>query len=147
MTKQEAINKLIKIRQVQESNSEAHEALGMAIDALAYQAELPDGLDEAASKYISTYYANHHQEPDMTSLFIVGAEWQKKQDQQLIELAEDHAMLAGMNKMKEEMMENAFRCEIIKSRTHMPHLKPYFFSSDYGKIGDKVKVIVIPEEK
>ena len=34
-----------------------------------------------------------------------GAQWQKKQDQLTIELAEDHAMLAGMEKMKEEMID------------------------------------------
>lgn len=34
-----------------------------------------------------------------------GAQWQKEQDQSTIELAEDHAMLAGMEKMKEEMID------------------------------------------
>lgn len=34
-----------------------------------------------------------------------GAKWQEQQDQSTIELAEDHAMLAGMEKMKEEMMK------------------------------------------
>ena len=33
-----------------------------------------------------------------------GAKWQKTKDQSTIELAEDHAMLAGMEKMKEEMV-------------------------------------------
>jgi hypothetical protein len=33
------------------------------------------------------------------------AKWQEKQDQSTIELAEDHAMLAGMEKMKEQMMK------------------------------------------
>lgn len=47
MTKDEAINKLIRIRQVQGPRSEAHEALGMAIDALS-QPSLPFNLDEAA---------------------------------------------------------------------------------------------------
>ena len=31
------------------------------------------------------------------------AEWQKKQDKETIELAEDHAMFAGMEKMKNEI--------------------------------------------
>lgn len=35
------------------------------------------------------------------------ANWQKQQDQETIELAEDHAMLAGMVKGKEEMIEKA----------------------------------------
>ena len=33
-----------------------------------------------------------------------GAKWQKTKDQSTIELAEDHAMFAGMEKMKEEMV-------------------------------------------
>lgn len=108
--------------------------------------KLPDDVDEAAYNF-ALHYDNGTCDGIAQDCFIAGAEYQRKQDQQLIELAEDHAMLAGMNKMKEEMMEKAFRCEIIKSRTHMPHLKPYFFSSDYGKIGDKVRVFVFPEEK
>jgi glucan phosphorylase len=38
---------------------------------------------------------------------IMGAKWQKQQDQSAIELAEDHAMLAGMEKMKEQMTAKA----------------------------------------
>lgn len=115
--------------------------------------KLPEGLEEAAEEYAYRGIPNGMKSAlkpiadEVVKNFIAGAKYQRKQDQSLIELAEDHAMLAGMNKMKEEMMEKAFRCEIIKSRTHMPHLKPYFFSSDYGKIGDKVRVIVIPEEE
>lgn len=37
--------------------------------------------------------------------FARGADWQKEQDKETIELAEDHAMLAGMNKMS-EMIKN-----------------------------------------
>ena len=33
-----------------------------------------------------------------------GAKWQKTKDQSTIELAEDHAMFAGIEKMKEEMV-------------------------------------------
>ena len=41
-------------------------------------------------------------------------EWQRKKDQETIELAEDHAMLAGMEKMREEMMKNGGRHGRIK---------------------------------
>jgi len=44
---------------------------------------------------------------DVEDACKLGANWQKQQDQSTIELAEDHAMLAGMEKMKEEMMEKA----------------------------------------
>ena len=160
MTREEAINKLIRIRQVQGSKSEVHEALGMAIDALAYQAEFPEGLEEAAHNHAANNggrwltddigikcFAFNPQE--VKDAFKAGAEYQRKQDQQLIELAEDHAMLAGMNKMKEEMMEKAVDGEVvgyddgtgkfITVLEDLPDDSPY-------KVGDKVKVIVIPEE-
>ena len=37
------------------------------------------------------------------------AKWQEKQDKSTIELAEDHAMLAGMNKMEEQIMKNLWK--------------------------------------
>ena len=75
---------------------------------------------------------------------VYGANWQKEQDQSTIELAEDHAMLAGMNKMEEQMMEKAIDGEVITT-------------SDYGwenirvhkkehHCGQKLKVIVIKED-
>lgn len=39
------------------------------------------------------------------NIFKAGAQWQKQQDQLTIELAEDHAMLAGMEKMRQEMID------------------------------------------
>lgn len=41
--------------------------------------------------------------------FKAGAKWQEKEDQSTIELAEDHAILAGMEKMKEQMMKNIWK--------------------------------------
>ena len=43
--------------------------------------------------------------PFAKKFFKAGADWQKEQDKETIELAEDHAMLAGMNKMS-EMIRN-----------------------------------------
>ena len=76
------------------------------------------------------------------------------------EFAEGHAMLAGMNKMKEQMMEKAVEGEICgRVYDHInvrfadgicKHLEPKNIShipADVSKfkVGDKVKVIVIPE--
>ena len=36
--------------------------------------------------------------------FRKGAKWQKERDQETIELAEDHAMLAGMEKMEQQII-------------------------------------------
>lgn len=145
MTREEAINKLIRIRQLQGGKSEAHEALGMAIDALAYQAELPEGLEEAAENYVDDWTTIHAY--SIEQAFIAGAEWQRKQDQQLIELAEDHAMLAGMNKMKEEMMKAAVDgmvCATITGTNAISFLSPL---PDELNAGDKVKVIFIKEDE
>ena len=67
------------------------------------------------------------------------AEWQKKKDQETIELAEDHAMLAGMNKMKEEMMKDAVDGEYWDGSIYLDN-RP----TEY-KDGDKVKIIIVKE--
>lgn len=82
--------------------------------------------------------------------FIAGAAWQKQKDQETIELAEDHAMLAGMNKMKEEMMKDAVEAEVFID---------YNINFGYGSLtanidldeqhlkeGDKVKIIIVKED-
>lgn len=65
-------------------------------------------LEEAA-----IYYADTHTEwfdsdgnPHVSPAFKSGAEWQKDQDKETIELAEDHAMLAGIIKGTEHTIGN-----------------------------------------
>ena len=73
--------------------------------------KLPEGLEEAAEEYAYQGIPNGMKSAlkpiadEVVKNFIAGAKYQRKQDQSLIELAEDHAMLAGMNKMKQQMME------------------------------------------
>lgn len=130
---------------------------------------LPEDLEEAASKYeinaqhladdkTGSVFAVYNYQDGMRDglcctedAFIAGAEWQRKQDQQLIELAEDHAMLAGMNKMKEEMMRGAVEGEVYKfgevayvKERNNAELTRYL--SQFNN-GDKVRVIVIKEEE
>lgn len=89
------------------------------IDSLQEE-PVSEELDEAAKKACQKYFpdenniwARPNYEAECAELaFKAGAEWQKKQDQSTIELAEDHAMLAGMEKMKEEMMNNAIDATI-----------------------------------
>lgn len=80
------------------------------IDSLPEEPE-SDDLEEAADQYAlrdsQAYKGVHCTYVDDKIAFKAGAEWQKRKDQETIELAEDHAMLAGMNKMKEEMMKMA----------------------------------------
>lgn len=74
------------------------------------------------------------------------AEWQKKQDQETIELAKDHAMLAGMNKMEQQMMEKAY--DTVMQFDELDDLVPTFKDMQkFGfKVGDKVKVIILKEK-
>lgn len=81
----------------------------------------------------------------LTSIAKHFVEWQKQQDRQTIELAEDHAMLAGMMKEREQMLKNAIEgiarpddCEI------WVNLKGC--DCNY-KDGDKIKLIIIKEEE
>jgi len=85
--------------------------------------------------------------------FKAGAKWQKQQDQSTIELAEDHAMLAGMEKMKEQMMAKAVDGDITfdyygdGDKTYGCIAHDSFCLEDFGlKDRDKVKVIVIKED-
>ena len=83
--------------------------------------------------------------------FIVGANWQKAKDQSIIELAEDHAMLAGMEKMKEQMMTKAIDAVVKMDAGGYPYI-PQMELNDYdkdiplAKKGDKYKVILIKED-
>jgi len=63
-----------------------------------------DDLEKAAERYASCVDMGTCGELIFPA-FMAGADWQKKQDQETIELAEDHAMLAGRMQMKEEMQK------------------------------------------
>lgn len=82
------------------------------------------------------------------------AEWQRQKDQETIELAEDHAMLAGMNRMKEEMMKDAFIDEYIVHDGRidiegdpLPSVDPIILLP-YPKFkpNDRVKIIIVKED-
>ena len=105
--------------------------------------KLPEDLEEAATEFANqdcvTFISRKKG-------FIAGAEWQKKQDQETIELAEDHAMLAGMNKMEQQMMEKAY--DTVMQFDELDDLVPTFEDMQkFGfKVGDKVKVIILKEK-
>ena len=115
--------------------------------------ELPGGLKEAARKYRDYREECGIKDPvmldEIEEAHYAGAEYQRKQDQSLIELAEDHAMLAGMNKMKEEMMERAVEADVntYKDLATGESWAEFVVKMPTKNLGDKVKVIVIPEEK
>lgn len=83
-------------------------------------------------------------------IFKAAIDWQKKKDQETIELAEDHAMLAGMNKMKEEMMKDAV---IAWVNTYESVTNPYDnevsfitnLSPSKFKNKETVKIVIVKE--
>lgn len=74
------------------------------------------------------------------------AEWQKQKDQETIELAEDHAMLAGMEKMREEMMKDAVDATILDVDAQTIEFGLWPEKLLNIKEGNKVKLIIIKED-
>lgn len=77
--------------------------------------------------------------------------WKEKEMQSTIELAEDHAMLAGMEKMKEQMLAKASMSCVLEWYDGFvlnfteEQLNDVVTKNNIN-IGDKVKVIVIKED-
>jgi hypothetical protein len=114
--------------------------------------KLPENLLLAARKASidmcdidDRYLDEYPYSPIAEQKFIEGANWQKKQDQETIELAEDHAMLAGMEKMKEEMMKGAVEGYVTLTMTGVPTVVATIPEGKYN-FDDKVKLIIILEE-
>ena len=125
------------------------EELYEIIDSLEEEQPV-EGLEEEIERFengMETYnqadYPTSYTTRDIARHF---AEWQKKQDQETIELAEDHAMLAGMNKMEQQMLEKAY--DTVMQFDELDDLVPTFEDMQkFGfKVGDKVKVIILKEK-
>lgn len=134
------------------------------LDILNFINSLPEepaseDLEEAADKYAENHgfrvpYDGSNKFYDDVDVkaskesFIAGAEWQKQKDQETIELAEDHAMLAGMNRMKEEMMENAVegRVQCGYGDGNKLSIKAMLPQDSDLKYADKVKVLILKTE-
>jgi len=99
---------------------------------------------------LKTAYSTTSPNPDVIKAFKAGAKWQEAKDQSTIELAEDHAMLAGMEKMKEEMMAKAidgYVIEDIEEGNGDFLLSAEYLPKSMGlKDRQKVKVIAIKGE-
>jgi len=119
------------------------------IDSLSEE-PVSEDLEEFALQY-----AGHHAPYDSCMQEVedavkAGAKWQKEQDQSTIELAEDHAMLAGMEKMREQMMKDAIKCEVTWIDGFMldytQEQQDDLLEKIGAKVGDKVKLIIIKED-
>ena len=112
-------------------------------------------LDKSYANYgeVKMMELTHFDGYAMLDAIEFGAKWQEEQDQSTIELAEDHAMFAGMNKMEEQMMEKAIDVEVKVDAGGYPYIDQIIELYDYdkdvplAKAGEKVKVIVIIKEQ
>ena len=107
--------------------------------------DLGEYINELSKQFPEVSFAK------LSRIAVRVAKWQEKQDQKTIELAEDHAMLAGMEKMKERMMKNAIELEVKKDAGGYPYIdciELYDYDKDVplANEGDKYKVILIKEE-
>ena len=120
---------------------------------------ISEDLEEAANNALNNVL-NAHEIVNVRScleMFKSGVNWQKQQDQSTIELAEDHAMFAGMEKMKEEMMTKSIEAVVsqVPCSNEIILYNPssvdsYYLPQEMNKLGlnkgDKVKVIIIKED-
>lgn len=95
-----------------ESEKPSSERIDWIYDKMKDSSEIPNDLEESAEKWSkentrgfvlkdkTTRYVG-----DTIDAFIAGAKWQVEQDQETIELAEDHAYFAGKEKLREELLE------------------------------------------
>ena len=129
------------------------------IDSLQEE-PVSEDLEEEIKKIKKDYFPNASDPTiPLRSIWIEDiarhfANWQKEQDKETIELAEDHAMLAGMEKMKEQLLKDTVSATVITD--------PDAHGADYGlqkldvkfqeleskgfKSGTKVKLIIIKED-
>lgn len=66
--------------------------------------------------------------------FIAGTEWQRKKDRETIELAEEHAILAGRVQMKEEMIK-----EIEKDTLFLERAWLTLYNLGYEELAERLK--------
>ena len=106
--------------------------------------EACEQLAENARKHKAETSSPFFCQTDYKQGVIDGAKWQKEQDKKTIELAKDHAMLAGMNKMKEEMMSKAIDAQCFGFQGAA--LFSFRLPADKYLVGSEVKVVVINED-
>lgn len=118
------------------------------MDEESVSEDLGEYINELSKQFPEVSFAK------LSRIAVRVSKWQKQQDQSTIELAEDHAMLAGMEKMKEQMMAKAIDGDVTfdyygnddKAYGCIAH--DSFCLEDFGlKDRDKVKMILIKEDK
>lgn len=121
------------------------------INSMQKESECED-LELASERYACKFSNSKYGHDKIKKAYTAGANWQKEQDQKTIELAEDHAMLAGMERMKEEMLKDAKCVKVYDDWTYGKDAdrvkQPAVKLRDQSlQIGSEVKLIIIKEEQ
>lgn len=109
-----------------------------------YRDFLAKGLTEKRPRPIGPHWFCEYAK----NRFIAGAKWQAEQDQETIELAEDHAYFAGSVNEREKMMKEAVEEEVLDFSSSLeahPHVNIPLDNKKF-RSGDKVRIIVLPKE-
>jgi len=126
------------------SASEALDYIEAYINTLPEE-HVSEDLEEEIKHYIQSEFPDGTGFPNVPKIARHFAKWQKQKDQETIELAEDHAMLAGMMKEREEMMKNAVDATILDVDAQTIEFGLWPEKLLDMKEGDKVKIIIIKE--
>ena len=77
--------------------------------------------------------------------FIAGAKWQKEQDDRLVDIIYQQGIEKGKDEMREQMLKEAVDTVVSLDAGGFPFIE--FGVGKFGlKVGDKVRVIVLPKE-
>lgn len=114
--------------------------------------KLSDDLEKAAEESLEGHsvadlFCGSYEAWQMLEMFKSGSEWQRKKDKETIELAEEHAILAGKVQMKEEMMKDAVEGTVICYCDGTYCVESCCFDNNgHYKSGDKVKILIVKEK-
>ena len=117
---------------------------------------IPKDLEEAADEYEKKHTYQRYdgggftQEYDATlaEAVIFGAKWQAEQDKETIELAEEHAYLAGAVNEREKMMKEAVEADvnIYRDLAAGKSWAEFVVEMPTNNLGDKVRIIIVKED-
>jgi len=110
-----------------------------------------EDLKEAAMDAWALYEYREHPKGLYHTCFVdgfkIGADWQKEQDKEVIELAEDHAMFAGRVQMKKELIKDAVEGEVVKDMHGFFHIKSVPIDGAKYKFGNRYKIIILKDDE
>lgn len=133
----------------------------LKVDTIKQEESVSEDFEEEMDRYIEEnfygsaddgFFSNRtKRELEVEDVVRIGchfAAWQKEQDKETIELAEDHAMLTGMEKMREQMIKDAIPANILTNQHGNKYIQSWSGLKQYDKYknGDEVKIIIIKKE-